>query len=464
MTATSSVAYTGNLDIDGVLSGVKWASPQLNFSFASLASASVDSLLGVKVQTFSATQQDTIRAILSSISAFSSLTFTEVKETASTQGTLRFGEQATQVTSYGYYPSSSSQGGDAWFNIIDYNAPKKGNYAFLTMMHETGHTLGLDHGHEGTYALPPAHDTLEFSVMTYRSYVGGGTGNYTVAEGSYPQSYMLSDYAALQYMYGANYRTNAGDTTYKWSPTTGEMSIDGAGQGAPYSNKVFLTIWDGGGKDTYDFSNYSTNLKVDINPGGWSTTSSTQLANLGNGHSARGNIASAYLYNGNAASLIENVKGGSGNDRITGNAAANSLTGGSGDDSLSGGSANDTLVGGTGADTLTGGAAADSFVFNATLGASNVDTVTDFAHGTDKLALDNAVMSGLGTATGVLAAAMFYAASGATKGHDSSDRIVYDSKDGKLFYDSDGSGSHAAVQFALLTGHPTLSASDFIIV
>jgi len=46
----------------------------------------------------------------------------------------------------------------------------------------------------------------------------------------------------------------------------------------------------------------------------------------------------------------------------------------------------------------------------------------------------------------------FYAASGATHGHDSSDRIVYDSKGGQLYYDSDGSGSHGAVQFALLTG------------
>jgi len=176
MTATSSVAYTGNLDIDGVLSGVKWASNQLTFSFASLATVGTGDLLGIGVQTFSATQQDAVRAILASISGFASLSFTEVKETSSTQGTLRFGEAATEITSYGYYPSSSSQGGDAWFNPVDYNSPKKGNYAWLTMMHETGHTLGLDHGHEGTYALPPEHDSLEFSVMTYRSYVGGRHG------------------------------------------------------------------------------------------------------------------------------------------------------------------------------------------------------------------------------------------------------------------------------------------------
>src|SRR5438128_10510598 len=119
MTATSSVAYAGNLDIDGVLSGVKWASNELTYSFASLATFGVGGV-SVGVQTFSATQQDAIRAILASISGFANLSFTEVKETSSTQGTLRFGEAATVVTSYGYYPSSSSQGGDAWFNAVDY--------------------------------------------------------------------------------------------------------------------------------------------------------------------------------------------------------------------------------------------------------------------------------------------------------------------------------------------------------
>ena len=68
-------------------------------------------------------------------------------------------------------------------------------------------------------------------------------------------------------MYGANYNTNSGNTVYKWSPTTGQMSINGVGQGAPAGNKIFMTIWDGGGNDTYDFSNYTTNLSVDLQPG-----------------------------------------------------------------------------------------------------------------------------------------------------------------------------------------------------
>ena len=155
---------------------------------------------------------------------------------------------------------------------------------------------------------------------------------------------MVYDIAALQYMYGANYSTNSGDTVYKWNPTTGQETINGVAQTAPGGNTVFMTIWDGGGNDTYDFSNYTTNLSVNLQPGSWTTVSATQLANLGAGHTAIGNIANAYLNNNNPASLVENAVGGTGNDTITGNIANNKLTGGAGNDTLDGVSGTDTAV------------------------------------------------------------------------------------------------------------------------
>lgn len=453
MASATSVPYSGNPDIDGILTGVRWADPRLTFSFAA-AGASVDPWAGVKVQTLSDVQQDAIRAVLKMAANISGLTFTEVADTRSSQGTMRFGESATEVTASGYYPGSSTSSGDAWFNLVDYNAPRLGSYAFLTMMHEIGHTLGLDHGHDGRYALPSNHDSLEYSVMTYRSYAGGGTGNYTVREGSFPRSFMLDDLAALQYMYGANYRTNSGATTYQWNPSTGELSVNGARQGASTTNTILETIWDGGGADTYDFRSYTTALRVDINPGAWTTTSSAQLANLGDGHVARGNIASAYLYNGNSASLIENVKGGSGNDRIVGNAVANTLEGNNG---------NDTLIGGAGKDALVGGNGSDRFVFNAALTAANIDTVTDFRHDTDVIELEDTLFKGVGSS---LTSGEFYAKAGVTKAHDADDRILYDTGNGKLYYDADGnkSGGAAAILFATLTTKPVLDHGDFVIV
>jgi serralysin len=150
----------------------------------------------------------------------------------------------------------------------------------------------------------------------------------------------------------------------------------------PGANRIFMTIWDGGGTDTYDFSSYTTNLFVDLQPGHWTKTDTVnnyQTAHLdyfeGNRHPAAGNIANALTYktysNGVVAtedlrSLIENAVGGSGNDTFVGNDVANSFAGGAGND------------------TFTGGAGADTFVFADGWGT---DTVQDWQHGLDKLDL-----------------------------------------------------------------------------
>jgi hypothetical protein len=134
-------------------------------------------------------------------------------------------------TAWAYYPSNDAKGvgGDVWLNKTSYNSPVLGTYAWMTFTHEIGHALGLKHGHEadgGFPALPASHDSVEYSVMTYRGYVGDplAGGGYALERTSYPQTLMMNDIAALQFMYGANFTTNAGNTVYGWSPTTGEGS------------------------------------------------------------------------------------------------------------------------------------------------------------------------------------------------------------------------------------------------
>ena len=145
---------------------------------------------------------------------------------------------AANPTSYAYYPGGDSAGGDVWFGTAyNYSAAPPGNYYFVTAMHELGHAFGLKHAQEtggvSNVAVPTAHDDLEYSVMSYLSYVGGPTTGYTNEAYGYSQTYMANDILALQTLYGANFTTHSENTVYSWDPTTGQEFINGVGQLAP---------------------------------------------------------------------------------------------------------------------------------------------------------------------------------------------------------------------------------------
>jgi serralysin len=359
-------------------------------------------------------------------------------------------------------PSGDPEGGDVWFGgTSGYTNPSFGTYEFVAVMHELGHALGLKHAHElggvSGLSLPSARDSLEYSVMTYRSYVGHDAMGYTNETYGYPQTFMMHDVAALQEMYGADFGLRAGNTVYKWSPTTGETFVNGAGQGAPgggvggSANRVFETIWDGGGTDTYDLSNYGTSISLDLRPGGQTFFSTTQRAYLGDGHYARGNVFNALQYEGNGRSLVENAITGAGADRLVGNEVHNNLSGGSG---------NDWFYGFGGNDVLTGGSGSDIFVFASALGPRNVDTIRDFSVPADTIRLENTYFRAL-THPGTLAAGAFHTGAAA---HDTSDRIIYNKSSGALYYDPDGTGGTMPIKFAQLAAGLGLTYADFYVV
>ena len=143
--------------------------------------------------------------------------------------------------------------------------------------------------------------------------------------------------------------------------------------------------------------------------------------------------------------------GGSGND---------TLIGGDGRDSIFGGFGDDVIYGGLGADVLEDNYGRDTFVFNTRLGKGEIDTIKNFNVGPDTIRLENAIFTKVG-GRGWLDADAFHIGSRAS---DKDDRIIYDSKKGILYYDSDGSGSKAQIAFAKWSKNLKVTEKDFYII
>jgi Ca2+-binding RTX toxin-like protein len=434
-----------------------------------------------------------IRSALQAWGEVANLGLTEVSDSVSVAGDLRFGFTAVDApgaAAWAYLPYPNAIAGDVWFenSIAGTMAANQspGSWAYLTMMHEIGHALGLKHPHDGGWTLPASTDQYAYTVMSYKA-----------GEGGYPETPMLLDIAAIQHLYGANMSTRSGNTVYSWS----------AGE------RIYETIWDGGGIDTIDWSNQSSAARIDLNAGAWSQPGS-------------GRFAIAY------GVVIENAKGGRGNDTLIGNGSDNTLNGGAGNDRLLGGAGNDvfivsagsdtidggagfdtvdytgqaralvvsagsfanvealigerfadritgnasanrldgragndTLAGGLGSDTLIGGAGSDSFDFLSAPGGANGDRITDFASRSDKIRLDDAAHTRIGPFGNFSSAdARFWAAPEAVKGHDATDRVVYNTSNGSLYYDADGSGGGAALLIATFQGNPAIAPTDIAVI
>ncbi|MEE2642142.1 MAG: M10 family metallopeptidase [Planctomycetota bacterium] len=218
---------------------------------------------------------------------------------------------------------SVDENGDAitmgWF---DDWALEKGSDLYLSLIHEVGHAIGLDHPfgetEPGNPVLRPQVNTHEYTTMSYTRSVNIPDPAFPLTDG--PATTMLYDEYAIADLYGRNTEVNKEDNVYRWSPNEHDLYAE--------------TIFDPSGVDTLNFSNYTPSATIDLREGHLSSVAG-ELRNF--------NIA--------YGTVIENLVSGSGHDNITGNEADNRIIGGRGNDTIATKGGRDTAIGNEGHDT-----------------------------------------------------------------------------------------------------------------
>jgi serralysin len=318
--------------------------------------------------------------------------------------------------------------GDAW----DRSHP--GGMGYTMLLNMVGKALGLRQAHAEFPGISGENDPglfglnqAPFTVMS---------GNWSFQNTGHPngkwgsmKSFGAFDIAALQAIYGANMSTATGNNVYEL-PTYNDWDEEwGVGRATGWT-----CIWDAGGNDT-----------ITARGAIWSVVIDLRAATLANGDPNAGGFISKHInvaggFTIAKGAVIENAIGGFGSDYLIGNSAANKLTGGGGK---------------------------DFFVFSTTPNKrTNKDTIVDFKVKDDTIWLENGIFKKLGKKgtednPSRLKASYFKIAD---KAQDKDDYIIYNKKTGVLSYDADGSGSKAAVDFAVIKKNLPLTYKDFAVI
>ena len=223
-TPTRVVTASGNDIIDGILTTTAWDGGFVEYSFPTTNatySYLTETDWPANMFGLNASQQTAVHFALNadigpiaadgfSVEGFTNLTITQ-DTTPDSGDTIRIAN--TTSTTLGTaavadFPGNSEtfefdDNGDVWFGPYNggvYLSPTAGNFAWHTHLHELGHALGLSHGHstfQMGVKLPSAYDAMEYSVMTYRSYVNDPLiGGYSNETWGYAQTYICLLYTS----------------------------------------------------------------------------------------------------------------------------------------------------------------------------------------------------------------------------------------------------------------------------
>lgn len=293
----------------------------VTFSFPSVMPSTYTGEDALDWKPFSEAQQAATREILGLLQLQTKLTFVEVTESATTSGTMRFGNN-TQTASAGYalLPNStkSDRDADTWMASGANTPVVIGDYTWQTLVHEIGHAIGLNH--PGNYNagesknqdavgnfLSADEDAFFNSIMSYRQ------SNQDIND----IWFMPYDLLTLRFLYGKK-DFAAENTTYTYNDARGLL---------------ITNVVDDGGLDTFDFSAVTAGVTVNLTPGSYSS-----VGKLSSGDLARANLTTSF------DAVIENVIGTAQADTMLGNAANNTFTGGAGDDAIDGAGGADAAV------------------------------------------------------------------------------------------------------------------------
>ncbi|MXO60866.1 hypothetical protein GRI89_15090 [Altererythrobacter salegens] len=379
---------------------------------------------GAGYTPFSEAQKDTARDSVGQWDDLIAPTFVEVEPGP---GASTWGQNAADIwlanTSTGpaqawaYYPGYSQQyariSGDVWIADPAYNGSNLwlefNGYGATTLIHELGHTIGLSHpgaynGAAATTYLGQAEyaqDSEQYSIMSYwaPAETGANVLNWGLLFYGNAQTPMLHDVYVAQQKYGADLTTRTGDTVYGFNSNADRDVFH-----FDLNEWPNVTIWDAGGNDTLDFSDFYGGTVINLNDGQFSS------GGMGAPSAAEVNAARVDLYDrtglyappttdasitATLAAFQANAAAKIGGDFGWGGVLATeynniSIAYGAEIENAIGSAYRDIIVTNEQDNVLTGNAGADVFIFQdghnyvtETFENGGFDTITDFDVGVD---------------------------------------------------------------------------------